>query len=63
MGMMQSGQCGEQCLKHIISRLCWVTAALRSVKRMKCVLALGKTGKNEENKAILVTQVQLQSLT
>lgn len=48
--------------KPLFARLCWVTTALRSVKHLKCALTLGKTGINKENKVILVTQLQLQSL-
>lgn len=60
---MHSGQCGEQHLKDVFARLCWVTAALPSGKCLKCELTVGKTGIKEENKVILAIQLQLQSLT
>lgn len=66
MGVTQSGQCGEPHLKDIVCKVVLgdsSTLICQTPETLKNALTLGKTGTNEENKVVSVTQLQLQSLT
>jgi len=63
MGMMQAGQCGEQRLKDIACKVVLADSSTSICQMPETCTHSGKTGINEENKVILVTQLQLQSYT